>query len=110
MQLQLESEDNNEVLEDTEVLSWIQDVVWEKEQPEGSVISQLNQGSSLQGCWESGNQMNSSMETGCSDKDVQSNFVETTSHDLVCEDTLQEGQPRLSGKVTLKGAGTLQLI
>ncbi|KAG6606226.1 Two-component response regulator-like APRR2, partial [Cucurbita argyrosperma subsp. sororia] len=103
MQLQLESEDNNEVLEATEVLSWIQDVVWEQEQPEGSVISQLNQGSSLQGCWESGNQMNCSMETGCSDKHVQSNFVETTSHDLVCEDTLQEGQPQLSGKVTLKG-------
>ncbi|XP_023532959.1 two-component response regulator-like APRR2 [Cucurbita pepo subsp. pepo] len=98
MQLQLESEDNNGVLEDTEVLSWIQDVVWEQEQPEGSVISQLNQGSSLQGCWESENQMNCPMETDCSDKDVQSNFVETTSHDLVCEDTLQEGQPRLSGK------------
>ncbi|XP_022996389.1 two-component response regulator-like APRR2 isoform X2 [Cucurbita maxima] len=97
MQLQLESEDNNGVLEDTEGLSWIQDIVWEQEQPEGNVNSQLNQGSSMQGCWESGDQMNCPMETDCSDKDVQSNFVETTSHDLVCEDTLQERQPRLSG-------------
>ncbi|XP_022931036.1 two-component response regulator-like APRR2 isoform X2 [Cucurbita moschata] len=99
MQLQLESEDNNGVLKDTEGLSWIQDIVWEQEQPDGSVKSQLNQGSSLQGFWESGDQMNCPMETDCSDKHVQSNFVETTSHDLVCEDTLQEGQPQLSGKV-----------
>uniref|UniRef100_A0A9I9CGR1 HTH myb-type domain-containing protein n=1 Tax=Cucumis melo TaxID=3656 RepID=A0A9I9CGR1_CUCME len=97
MQLQLENEDKNGVPEDMEILSWIQDIVWE--QPEGSDDkSQLNLGASRQGSWESGDQMNCSMETDCKDKDVQSKFVETTSHDLVCEGPIQEGQPQLSDK------------
>lgn len=86
MQLQLENEDKNGVPEDMEILSWIQDIVWE--QPEGSGNSQLNLG----------DQMNCSMETDCRDKDVQSKFLETTSHDLVCEGPLPEGQPQLSDK------------
>lgn len=101
MQLQLENEDKNGVPEDMEILSWIQDIVWE--QPEGSDDkSQLNLGASRQGSWESGDQMNCSMETDCKDKDVQSKFVETTSHDLVCEGPIQEGQPQLSDKVMVK--------
>lgn len=90
MQLQLENEAKNGVPEDMEILSWIQDIVWE--QPEGSGNSQLNLG----------DQMNCSMETDCRDKDVQSKFLETTSHDLVCEGPLPEGQPQLSDKVTVK--------
>lgn len=86
MQLQLENEAKNGVPEDMEILSWIQDIVWE--QPEGSGNSQLNLG----------DQMNCSMETDCRDKDVQSKFLETTSHDLVCEGPLPEGQPQLSDK------------
>nr|QYK98130.1 BPG [Benincasa hispida] len=96
MQLQLENENKNGVSEDMEVLSWIQDIVWEE--PEGSDKSQLIMEASRQGSWESGDQMNCSIETDCRDKDVQSKFVETTSHDLVCEDPIQEGQPQLSDK------------
>lgn len=100
MQLQLENEDKNGVPEDMETLSWFQDILWE--QPEGSDKSQLNQGASLLDCWESRDPMNCSMETECMDKDVQSKFVETTSHDLVCEGPLQEGQSRVSGEVKVK--------
>nr|AMJ39436.1 two-component response regulator-like protein APRR2 [Cucumis sativus] len=97
MQFQLQNEDKNGVPEDMEILSWIQDIVWE--QPEGSDDrSQLNLGASRQASWESGDQMNCSMETDCKDKDVQSKFVETTSHDLICEGPIQEGQPQLSDK------------
>nr|UER86424.1 two-component response regulator-like APRR2 protein 1 [Cucurbita pepo] len=96
MQLQLENKDRNEVPEEMEMLSWIQDIVWEP--PEGSEKSQLNLGESLQGSWESGHQMNCSMETDSREKDVYSKFVETATHDLVCEGPFQEGQPRLSGK------------
>lgn len=101
MQFQLQNEDKNGVPEDMEILSWIQDIVWE--QPEGSDDrSQLNLGASRQASWESGDQMNCSMETDCKDKDVQSKFVETTSHDLICEGPIQEGQPQLSDKVMVK--------
>ena len=100
MQLQLENKDRNEVPEEMEMLSWIQDIVWEP--PEGSEKSQLNLGESLQGSWESGHQMNCSMETDSREKDVYSKFVETATHDLVCEGPFQEGQPRLSGKVMVK--------
>ncbi|KAG6571827.1 Two-component response regulator-like APRR2, partial [Cucurbita argyrosperma subsp. sororia] len=96
MRLQLENKDKNEARGDMEMLSWIKDIVWEP--PEGSEKSQLNLGASLQCSWESGHQMNCSMETDCREKDGHSKFVETTTHDLFCEGPFQEGQPRLSGK------------
>ncbi|XP_022156603.1 two-component response regulator-like APRR2 isoform X1 [Momordica charantia] len=98
MQLQLENEDKNGVPEDMEILSWVQDIVWE--QSEESEKSQLNQGASLICSWESQDQMNDSRETGCRDKETQSKLVKTTSHDLVCEEHLSESdsQPQLSGK------------
>lgn len=102
MQLQLENEDKNGVPEDMEILSWVQDIVWE--QSEESEKSQLNQGASLICSWESQDQMNDSRETDCRDKDTQSKLVKTTSHDLVCEEHLSESdsQPQLSGKVVVE--------
>lgn len=91
LQLQLENEDKNGVAEDMEILSWVQDIMWE--QPEGSDKSPMNQGASLLDSWESEDQLNCSMETDCRDKDVQSELVETTSHDMVCEGPLQDDQP-----------------